>query len=135
MLIGRAGGAGLIRIVPIRPLFLAASATVLVGFLGYRWGGDPVPVIAGLFVVGLGTALLYPLALSFSIAAAGPAAARGASRVMVATGLAIMLAPPFLGVIADVAGLADALLMIPIFMLAALGAFALGEFARRRALR
>jgi fucose permease len=132
MLVGRAGGAGLIRFVPIRPLFLAASGTVLVGFLAYRWGGDPAIVIAGLFVVGLGTALLYPLALSFSIEAAGPAAARGASRVMVATGLAIMLAPPFLGVIADVAGLADALTMIPVFMLAGLGAFALGELARRK---
>jgi predicted MFS family arabinose efflux permease len=133
MLVGRAGGAALLRFLPIRPLFLAAAATVLVGFLGYRWGGDPAVVIAGLFVVGLGTALLYPLALSFSIAAAGPAAERGSSRVMVATGLAIMLAPPFLGVIADAAGLADALLMIPVFMCAGLAAFALGEVARRRA--
>ena len=132
MLIGRVGGAGLLRVASARSLFFAASATVLAGFLAYRLGGDVSVAVIGLFVVGLGTALLFPLALSFAIEAAGPAAELGSSRAMVATGLAIMLAPPLLGAIADFVGLAQALLMMPVFMGLGLIAFFLGE-ARRRA--
>lgn len=132
MLAGRVGGAGLFRIVPIRLLFFAAAATLFAGFALYRGTADPAAAIAGLFVVGLGTALLFPLALSFAIAAAGPAAERAAARVMLGPGLAILLAPPLLGAIADSAGLAAALLMTPAFMAIGVVAFFLGEAARRR---
>jgi fucose permease len=132
MLVGRVGGAGLFRIVPIRLLFLIAATTLLAGF-GLYWGATEPPfAIAGLFVVGLGTALLFPLALSFAIAAAGPAAERAAARVMLGPGLAILLAPPLLGAIADSAGLSTALLMTPAFMAVGVIAFFLGEAARRR---
>jgi fucose permease len=132
MLIGRVAGAGLFRIVPIRRLFLAAVLTLFAGFALY-WGASmPAIAVAGLFVVGLGTALLFPLALSFAIAAAGPAAERAAARVMLGPGLAILLGPPLLGAIADGAGLRSALLMTPVFMALGVAAFLLGEAARRR---
>ena len=133
MLIGRAGGSVLLRALSARRLFLAASAAVLAGFLAYRLGGDVSVALAGLFVVGLGTALLFPLALSFAIEAAGPAEELGSSRVMLAVGFAIMLAPPLLGSIADLVGLAQALLMMPVFMGLGLVAFFLGEAQRRSA--
>lgn len=132
MLTGRIGGAGLFRIVPIRLLFFAAAATLFAGFALYWGTANPAAAIAGLFVVGLGTALLFPLALSFAIAAAGPAAERAAARVMLGPGLAILFAPPFLGAIADSAGLGTAILMTPAFMAIGVAAFFLGEAARRR---
>ena len=132
MLIGRAATAGLLRLFPSRHLFLAATLTVFVGFALYRGAGEPVLAIGGLFVLGLGIALLFPLTLSFAIDAAGPAAQKGSARVMIASGLAIMLGPPLLGSIADAAGLASALLMIPAFMALSLVAFAAGELSARR---
>ena len=133
MLIGRVVGAGLFRVVPIRRLFFGAAATLFAGFVLYWATPEPALAIAGLFVVGVGTALLFPLALSFAIAAAGPAAERAAARVMLGPGLAILFAPPLLGAIADSAGLRAALLMTPVFMGVGVVAFFLGEAARRRA--
>ena len=132
MLIGRASGAALFRLFPISRLFHAATVTVLAGFALYRLTSEPYLVIFGLFVVGLGTALLFPLALSFAIAAAVPAAERGATRIMLSSGLAILIAPPLLGAIADQAGLATALFAIPTFMALAAAAFVAGQASRRR---
>jgi len=133
MLTGRVAGAGLIRVVPIRPLFFGAVGILFAGFVLYWATTEPVTAVTGLIVVGLGTALLFPLGLSFAIAAAGPAAARGAARVTLAPGLAIMLAPPLLGAIADSASLRGALLVTPLFMAIGIVAFVVGESARRRA--
>ena len=132
MLIGRVSGAGLFRLFPIRRLFFAAAATVFAGFLLYRFATDPIPVITGLFIVGLGTALLFPLGLSFAITAAGPAAERGATRIMLAPGLAILIAPPLLGVIADAAGLGAGLLVMPAFIGLGVIAFFFGQAAERK---
>lgn len=135
MLVGRVGGAGLFRMFPTRHLFFAAAVTVFVGFAAYRGSTEPAIIIGGLFVLGLGAALLFPLALTFAISAAGPAAQRGSARILIAAGLAILLGPPLLGAIADQAGLPTAMLMIPVFMALAVAAFLLGEAARQRATR
>ena len=94
MLAGRVAGAPLFGLFPTRRLYLAAAAVTLVGFALYRGSPDATLAIAGLFVVGLGVALLFPLALSFGIGVAGEAADRGGARLMLAPGLAILLNPP-----------------------------------------
>jgi fucose permease len=132
MLVGRLGGAALFHLIPIARLFYAAAVTVFIGFLLYRLASEPVSAVTGLFVVGLGTALLFPLSLSFAIGVAGPAAERGATRIMLASGLAILIAPPLLGTIADQAGLATALFAMPAFMALAVVAFVIGRTAARR---
>ena len=71
--------------------------------------------IPGLFVVGLGIAMLFPLILSLAMAAAGPASDRAATRTMIGPGVALLLTPPLLGAIADQAGLRTAQIMIPVF--------------------
>lgn len=133
MLAGRLAGVRLFRLIPTRRLFRIAVATTLVGFIAYSEAPSPAGSIAGLFVVGLGIALLFPLALSFAIDAAGEAADRAGARTMLAPGIAILLSPPLLGAIADDAGLRIAQLMTPVFMILALLAFFAGETARRRA--
>jgi fucose permease len=90
-------------------------------------------VLAGLFVVGLGISLLFPLTLSFAMESAGNAPDRAATRTMLAPGLAILLSPPLLGAVADSFGLRLAQFATPVFMVLAVAAFVVGERLRRRA--
>lgn len=132
MLIARIVGAILIRVFTTRRLFFTAAVTTLIGFAAY-WGfTTPAVAIAGLFVVGLGVALLFPLALSFAMGSAGAAADRAGARVVLAPGLAILVTPPLLGTIADSTGLHIAQLATPVFTLLAVAAFLAGQIASRR---
>ena len=135
MLAARIAGGPLFRLVSIRRLFPAAAVTTLAGFALYWSAATGTVAIAGLFAVGLGVALLFPLAQSFAIEAAGEAADRASARLMLAPGIAILVNPPLLGAIADTAGLRYAQLMTPVFMAVAALAFLAGELARRRRTR
>jgi fucose permease len=134
MLIGRTVLVRLVAMFSGRRVFLAACATVVVGFFAY-WGGAGFAPLAilGLFIVGLGTAPFYVLGTDFCMQAAGAASARGSARMVIAPGVAILLNPPLLGAIADHAGLHTAQVMIPVFTLAALASFGLANLLQRRA--
>jgi len=93
------------------------------GFLGYWAIGGPLAAVAGLFVLGLGIAMLFPLAIGFAIDAAAPQAARANARIMIAVGLAILSMPILLGGLADRAGLRFAHLLVPALVLAGLCLF------------
>ena len=131
MLIGRTVGIGLVRAFDGRRIFLGVAATTLVGFAAY-WGTGYVPVVlAGLFVVGLGISLFFPLTLSFAMESTGNAPDRAATRTMLAPGLAILLSPPLLGAIADNLGLRLAQFATPVFVVLAVVAFLVAERLRR----
>jgi len=131
MLIGRTAGIGLVRAFDARIIFPAAALITCVGFAAY-WGSGVLAVsLIGLFVVGLGVSLLFPLALSLAIGSAGAAADRASARVMLAPGLAILLAPPLLGVIADSVGLSLAQLTTPVFVFLAVAAFLTAQALER----
>ncbi len=77
MLIGRIALRWLVARVALRRLLIAALALTFAGFLIY-WGVSwPPAAIAGVFVIGLGIAPLYPLVTDFAIGAA-PASVPGA---------------------------------------------------------
>ncbi|MEJ0011965.1 MAG: MFS transporter [Bauldia sp.] len=132
MLIGRTVGVRLFRIYSTRTLFFGAMVTVLVGFAAY-WGGAewPAVAIAGLFVIGLGTANLFALILGFAMNTAGEASDRASARAIVAPGLAILLSPPLLGTFADHAGLHAAQVMIPIYVVLAIAAYFVAQALER----
>jgi fucose permease len=132
MLIGRTAGVRLFRLFSLRNLFFGAAITTLIGFLAYWGSGAPIIAVAGLFVIGLGIAMLFPLTISFAMAAAGAASDRASTRTMVGPGLAILLTPPLLGTIADHAGLRTAQIMIPVFVLLATAAFLTAQSLERR---
>ena len=131
MLAGRIGGTGLLRIFPARTLLFAACATTLLGFAGYWGASQPVVVVMGLFVTGLGISLTFPLLMSFAMNAGEGASGRAASRLMLAPAIAIMVGPPLLGSLADGLGLGLAQLMTPVLALLMLGGFLAGEATRR----
>ena len=133
MLIGRAVSVRLVGVFSLRSLFMGAVTTALLGFVAYWSRGAPAVSVAGLFVMGLGVAMLFPLSLGFGMTAAGPAGARASARLIVAPGLAVLLNPPLLGTIADHAGLWFAQLAIPAFLALAVAAFLFGEALAKRA--
>ena len=66
-----------------------------------------------MFVCGLGLGWLYPIAGSITLATAPHLPALASSRVVLASGVAILSAPFVLGVVADSTGVITAWLLIP----------------------
>ena len=134
MLGGRLATGRLVQMIPPRYVFFAALLLALFGFAVY-WGiNQPSAAVAGLFVLGLGIAPLYPLTLSFAIGAAGASSDAASARFMLGVGLAILIAPAALGDLADRVGLRMAHLTLPVLIAASLACFALGQILERRKL-
>ncbi|MFV2064677.1 MAG: sugar MFS transporter [Chloroflexota bacterium] len=74
----------------------------------------------GIFIAGLGLGVLYPLAASITLALVPGHPQRASGLIVLASGLAILVAPLVLGVIADVTSVVSAWLLIPVICLAAL---------------
>ncbi|HEX7199594.1 MAG TPA: hypothetical protein VF213_08960, partial [Dongiaceae bacterium] len=114
MAIARTMSARMIAQIPDpRALILACVACAGVGFALF-WAA-PVLVLGavGLFVAGLGVALLYPTTVSRVIAAWPHAPDRAAARAALGSGLAIGLAPFLLAQMSDRIGLRAAFLIVP----------------------
>ena len=133
MLIGRIALRTLVARVALRRLLIAALALTFAGFLIY-WGVSwPPAAIAGVIVIGLGIAPLYPLVTDFAIGAAPEARDLAAMRLAIAFGLALLLAPIALGALADEAGLGPAHLALPALIVIAYACFFTGQMLQKRA--
>jgi MFS transporter, DHA1 family, inner membrane transport protein len=131
MLVGRWAGSRLVRIFAPMRLYPASVLLTLPGFALY-WGvATPLAALVGLFVIGLGVSMLYPLSLGFAVRAAGANSDAGGARSSVAAGIAILISPVVLGALADAVGLADAHLVIPALVAAILISFALARALAR----
>ena len=108
MVIGRVIGSRLTRNIESSQLLIFAIAVVCVGFPLFWLGRAPVVNIIGLFVAGLGIANLYPLTLSVAAGIDPEQANRASARVLLAGGLAILIAPQVLASFADRAGIYNA---------------------------
>jgi MFS family permease len=133
MLVGRIALRTLVARVALRRLLIGTLALTFAGFLIY-WGVSwPPAVVAGVFVIGLGIAPLYPLVTDFAIGAAPKAPDLAAMRLAIAFGLALLLAPIALGALADEAGLGPAHLALPALIVAAYASFFIGQALQKRA--
>jgi fucose permease len=131
VLLGRTAGSGLVRHVAPQRLLPIALAVTILGFLLY-WSTSQAPLaIVGLFVLGLGVALLYPLTLGFAIDAAGERGDTASARFMLAVGIAIVSTPVLLGALADEVGLRLAHLMAPCLVAIALVCFMIAQVLGR----
>ncbi len=101
-----------------RALMLVCIGVATVGFAVF-WAAPVLVVSAiGLAVTGGGVALLYPTAVSRTIAAWPHAPNRAAARAALASGLAIGGAPFLLARLSDQIGLRTAYLIVPLLLLA-----------------
>ncbi len=119
MLLGRILGSRLTRRARLSTLLPGAALLALSGFLPF-WLAPVAPLnIAGLFVAGLGIANLFPLTLSAASGSVAPHQADAASsRVTLAAGLAILITPQVLGMLADQVGIKSAYAVVAVFLTA-----------------
>lgn len=119
MMVGRAVGARIsLRVKPIRFYFVALAVSAA-GF-GLFWTAPIAALaVAGLFVAGLGNAMHYPLAISMALAAAPAQPDRAAGVMSYSMGLSFGAGPLLLGLVADRVGAHPALLLVPLFIVAA----------------
>jgi MFS family permease len=105
---------------PLR-LMRGGIVTALLGSL-VAWAAASVEqAVLGIYLGGLGTGFLYPLGIAVALALVPGLEDRGSARLILASGVAILVAPFVLGVVADVSAVSTAWLLIPALCLAALG--------------
>jgi MFS family permease len=85
------------------------------------WSADDVAMAAvGILLGGVGVGFQYPLCVAVALALVPNLQDKGAARLILASGVAILAAPLVLGVAADAAGVSTAWLLIPAVTVAAL---------------
>jgi len=95
-------------------------ALALAGSLLAWSAGDVVVAGLGIFLGGVGVGFQYPLCVSVALALVPDLQDKGSARLILASGVAILVAPFVLGVAADAAGVSTAWLLIPAVGVAAL---------------
>lgn len=100
--------------------------------LCYWLGGSAQLALLGLFLTGLGVASLYPLILSLAIETAPGQSALATTRASLASGVAILVLPLFLGRMADAVGIR---LAYGVVVAVLVGLLAILLAARKKALR
>jgi fucose permease len=112
----RAASARIVRLGHDRVL-IGATVLGLAGFALFWTVGTAAVAVGGLFVTGLGVALLYPLILAEALAASPGDPVRASARSALGSGVAIATGPPLLGALADLTSLRIAALLAPVFLM------------------
>jgi fucose permease len=120
MIVGRFAGSRLVRrISPIRLLritfVLAGIGTVV------HWLSPLLAVsLVGLFLAGIGISNLYPLTTSIGLQVAEFNSSAAGSRLSLASGISMLVAPLIFGVLTDLADIRLAFAVEPLFLLLAI---------------
>ncbi len=116
MLVGRFIGSGLSRRVSSSRLLMGALGLALVGFPVF-WLARLAPLnIAGLFVVGLGVANIFPLTLATALGVTPHQIDQASARISLGGGLAILTLPFVLGWAADLLNIQTALGIVSLLL-------------------
>jgi len=81
---------------------------------------NPWPILASLFVVGLGISVHWPIGVSRAVASSGGLIDRASGLSSVAAGAAGGIAPFILGALSDSIGFHSAFLIVPVLLATAL---------------
>ena len=126
MIVGRFAGSRLVRrIAPIR-LLRITFALAGVGIVAH--GLSPVLALSliGLFLAGIGISNLYPLTTSIGLQAAEFNSSAAGSRLSLASGISMLVAPLIFGILTDLADIRVAFAVEPLFLLLAIAAAGYG---------
>ncbi len=119
--LGRITSSRLARRYATEHLLLAAFIITTLGFLPFWLSGNAVVSVIGLFIAGSAIASLFPLALALATGVvANNQTDAASSRISLAVGLAIFLAPQILGSLADQIDLTGAYGIVAVLLLVAL---------------
>lgn len=119
MLLGRILGSRLTRSFQSRRLLIIAISIVVVGFPIFWLSPLPALNVAGLFVMGLGVANLWPLTISSALSIVPHLADVASARLILIASFATGVVPLTLGWVADQTGIRNAYSMVGIFALVA----------------
>jgi fucose permease len=126
MCVGRVVGGRLALRFAVDALLYSALAVSAIGFAAF-WLTTWAPLAAaGLFISGLGIALLYPLGLSRAIDLSEGQPDLAAARVGLGAALASGGGPFVLGALADQIGIHGAFLVVPVLLVVAAVGIRLG---------
>ncbi|MBT2212953.1 MULTISPECIES: sugar MFS transporter [Actinomadura] len=114
---GRVASGPVVRAVRRPDRILALAALLALAGFAALWTVPAPFAVAGLLVMGLGVALLYPVILSEALAAWPTRPVQAAGRCALASGVAIGTAPLFLGALADATTLRTAVFVAPALLL------------------
>lgn len=101
MFIGRWSGAQLARRFDPESIYFGSLVLSLVGFLIFWQSHEPVFMLTGLGLTGLGMSVHFPLGIARAMQASGGQPDRAAGVISIGAGLASGLAPFALGALAD----------------------------------
>lgn len=108
MLIGRLVGSRLSYYYHVRQLLPFSAGIALVGFVIFWLAKINILSLAGLFLAGLGEASVYPLTFALAIGAASNQTNKATCKLSLASGIANLLTPVFMGLLADHGGISAA---------------------------
>ena len=100
------------RIEPMR-VIRAGIVITFAAVLAVWLSGEYLVSAGAMLVAGFGVGILYPPCASITLAAAPDRPAAASSRLVLAAGLAILVAPLLLGVVADVSDITSAWVLVP----------------------
>ena len=117
--IGRVAGGRLALHQSPERLLAGSLALTAAGFVLF-WSTTSAPLaLLGMFVMGLGISVQFPLSVARAIAASEGRTDQATARLSIGAGLAIGLAPFLLGFLADQMGTRRAFLIVPVLLLLA----------------
>ncbi len=119
MFLGRWAGARLALRLPAIPFYFGALSVSAAGFLLFWSTPVAAPAIVGLFVLGLGNAMHYPIAIALALRAAPDQPDRAAAVSSYSMAVSFGVGPLALGAAADLLGVRGAFLIVPVLLVAA----------------
>lgn len=119
MLSGRILGVTVLKKLDSSLLLIASAWLAALGFIVFWTSRELYLCVGGLLLMGLGEANVYPLCFARAIAAVVGAPGKAAARMSVSTGGAILLAPLFLGMLADKLGICQSYGIVAVFLITA----------------
>lgn len=120
MFLGRLYGSRLAQTWAIDRLLVTSILIALGGFAVAWLSTEPIAILTGLFVVGLGIAVHWPIGVSRAVASSGGLIDRASGLSSVAAGAASGIAPFILGAMSDTIGFHRAFLIVPLLLITAL---------------
>lgn len=120
MAIGRAAGARLAQTMSSERILRASVVITLVGFVILWVTSIGWVILAGMFVMGLGMSVHWPLGVARAVHASGGMNDRASARTSVWGSCSIAVLPFVLGALADAVGIHGAFLLLPLLLVIAL---------------
>ena len=114
VLVGRLAGSRLLLRWRATAVLLGAIVVSMIGFAGFWLAPTSLLAFVGLFVLGLGDSMHFPLGVALAVAHSQGRPDLALSRASYATGLAAGVAPFAFGVVADSVGPYVAFLLVPL---------------------